>query len=70
MHAYLVVITHSFVPVHMCVLCVCTGYWKVTTVCEGVQREYSAVMLFICDGSTSYLGKIDNDDDDGDDDDG
>jgi hypothetical protein len=27
-------------------------------VCEGVQREITAVMLFICDGSTSYLGKV------------
>jgi hypothetical protein len=36
----------------------CEGHWKVTAVCEGVQREITAVMLFICDGSTSYLGKV------------
>jgi hypothetical protein len=34
------------------------GHWKITAVCEGVQREFTAVMLFICDGSTSYLGKV------------
>ena len=34
------------------------GHWKVTAVCEGVQREFTSVMLFICDGSTSYLGKV------------
>jgi hypothetical protein len=36
----------------------CEGHWKVTAVSEGVQREFTAVMLFICDGSTSYLGKV------------
>ena len=47
--------THSFTPVHVLS---CEGHWKVTAVCEGVQREFTAVMLFICDGSTSYLGKV------------
>jgi len=49
------IVTHSFTPVHVLS---CEGHWKVTAVNEGVQREFTAVMLFICDGSTSYLGKV------------
>ena len=33
-----------------------TGCWKVTALCDGTEKEYTAAMLFICDGSTSYLG--------------
>lgn len=34
------------------------GYWCVTTRnINGIERVFTSVMLFICDGSTSYLGQ-------------